>query len=273
MNRRCSTLLALLAATLLAAGCDNSSSAATPASVADALARGQLGGLYVRQRNIPLFMNGRMTFNLVRDYYYFFPDGHMLFGVPTAPGSLKEHPTAEDFAAFKDVEASQRGTYAVRDGKIAITPDSGTASTEAFSVPKAGDDRVLQIGEASIVGSVKAVPFTDGQTLDGSYQFDGTVGLGTSQTIFNVNTLTFKPDGTLASDQLSGIDSQGEKTGVTAGGTTANAGTYKLSGYTLTTTVAGKSAAQSAFRWAGESQETTPGMICLAGRVYSRQER
>lgn len=268
----------LFLAAPLDVGCDKTSSAAPAAAAAAAMADGHLAGLYIRQRMLTLSIGGRMTFNLVRDYYYFFPDGHVLFGVPTEPGTLKEYPTAADYAAFKDVKANERGTYAIAGGNITFKPDEGSPSTEPFSIPKAGDDSVLQIGEASIVGSVKAVPFKEGETLDGTYTFDGTVGLGGANTIFNVNTLAFHKDGTLGSDQLSGVDTQGIQTsvgssGITTGGATSSAGTYKLSGYTLETTVAGKSQKQTIFRWAGESQEKTPGMICIAGRVYSRQEK
>lgn len=264
------------------AACDRStSSAAPPTSQSSAgagakLADGQLAGLYVRQRMIPLAIGGRMTFSLARDFFYFFPDGHVLFGVPPAAG-LKEHPTAADFAAFKDVDPTIRGTYAVKGNTITFTPAKGEPSTEPFSIPKAGDDSVLQIGPASVVGSVKALPFKDGEKLDGSYQYDGTIGLGGANTVYNVNTLTFHPDGTLASDQLSGVDTRGKETaagssGVTTHSQTASAGTYKLSGYTLETTVGGKTEQQTAFRWAGDDKPAIPGLLCIAGRVYSRQE-
>lgn len=239
---------------------------------AAAPADGKLAGLYTRQRTISLAIGGRLTFNLVHDYFYFFPDGHMLFGVPTEPGAVKEHPTAADFAAFKNVAPEKRGMYEIKGGRITIKPEKGSASTEPFSYPKPGDDSELQIGEKSIVASVKALPFKDGQKLDGTYQFDGTAGLGAATTTFNVSTLTFKPDGMLRSDQLSGIDTQGEKSGATAKNESSNTGAYHLSGYTLETKVGGKTATQTAFRWAGDDEDATPGLICIAGRVYSRQE-
>lgn len=221
---------------------------------------------------ISLAIGGRLTFNLVRDYFYFFPDGHMIFGVPTEPGQLKEHPTAADFAIFKDVPDALKGTYEVKDGKITIRQGTREPDVEPFSIPKAGDDSVLQIGEPSVVGSVKALPFKDGQKLEGTYTYDGTVGLGTATTAFNVSTLTFKPDGTLKIEQLSGVDTQGDKTGATTHAEASAAGTYKLSGYTLETTIGGKTQKQSAFRWAGEEKESSPGLLGISGRVYSRKD-
>ncbi|HZK80772.1 MAG TPA: hypothetical protein VFC46_06880 [Humisphaera sp.] len=261
-------------------GCDKSKAAPQKT---DAAARneanvneGKLGGLYVRQRSIMLAINGRLTFNLVRDFFYFFPDGHILFGVPN-DGVLKEHPSAANFAAFNDIDPKMRGTYAVKGSNIIFHPDEGKESAEPFSVPKAGDDSVLQIGAASIVGSVKAMPFKDGQKLDGTYQYDGTVGLRAAITVFNVNTLTFRPDGTLGSDQLSGVDTVGVDTkvgnsGVTTHSQTNSAGTYHFNEYTLSTTIGGKTEKRTAFRWAGEDKPSAPGLLCIAGRVYSRQQ-
>ena len=278
--RQINLLLAVcLLATLL--GCDKSKSdsasqpstgSATPAA---ALAPGQLAGLYVRQQMIPLSFNGRMTYNLRREFFYFFPDGHVLFGAPSA--EIKERPAAADFASFKDIAPEMRGAYAIKDNQITFKPEKGEAHSEPFSIPKPGDDSVLQIGAPSVIGSVKAMPFKDGQKIEGSYQYDGTVGLGGDNTIFNVKTLTFRPDGTLASDQLSGVDTKGIDTavgnsGVTTHTDTTSAGTYQFSGYTLTTTGGGKSTKQSVFRWAGDDKPETPGLLCIAGRVYSRQD-
>ncbi len=261
-------------------GCDKSdlsggASSGSNSAAQAPLAPGQLAGLYVRQQMIPMSFNGRMTFNLRREFFYFFPDGHVLFGSPIA--EIKERPAAADFAAYKDVAPEKRGTYTIKDNQITFKPEKGDPHTEPFSIPKAGDDSVLQIGPPSTIGSVKAMPFKDGQKIDGSYQYDGTVGLGGDNTIFNVKTLAFHSDGTLASDQLSGVDTKGIDTkagnsGVTTGGNTTAEGTYQLSGYTLTTTINGKSEKQTAFRWAGDDKPETPGLLCIAGKVYSRQE-
>src|SRR5690348_15392770 len=91
---------------LLLAGlaCDKAASSETDSAASSDLANGKLAGLYVRQRSVSMLFNGRITFSLRRDFYYFFPDGHVLFGVPAVAGDLKEHPTAADFAAFKDVD-------------------------------------------------------------------------------------------------------------------------------------------------------------------------
>jgi hypothetical protein len=263
----------LRAPILLAPACDKAASSETgggggTGSTAADLAAGKLSGLYVRQQSVSMLFNGRITYSLRRDFYYFFPDGHVLFGVPASAGELKEHPTAADFAAFKDVDAEHRGTYAIASNQITFHPDKGNESTEPFSIPKPGDDSVLQIGPPNVVGSVKALPFADDQKLDGTYQYDATVGLGTESTIFNVNTLTFHPDGTITSDQLSGVDNPQ----ATAGGTTQSKGTYHLSGYSLETTIGEKTEKSTAFRWAGDDKAASPGLLCIAGRVYNRQE-
>jgi len=247
--------------------------AATSAASASSAADGHLSGLYIRQQSVPFFFNGRMTFSLQREFFYFFPDGHVLYGLPTE-GNLKEHPTAADFAAFQKVDPALVGTYAIKDGKITFTRTKQKDTPEPFSIPKAGDDSVLQIGVPNIVGSCKAMPFKDGQKLDGVYQYDGTIGQGSAITIFNVNTLNFHPDGTLGSDQLSGVDTKGKEieggnnTGITTGGTTATAGTYHFNGYTLETDIGGKAVKATVFRWAGDDKPN-PGMICISGRVYS----
>jgi hypothetical protein len=284
-NQRAQRLSIFLACSILitaVSACDKpKSNAASPngdksaASEINA-AEGKLGGLYIRQRSVSMFFGGRMTFSLARDFFYFFPDGHVLFGVPTE-GELKEHPSAADYAAFKDVAPELRGTYAVKDGKITFHPEKGNESTEPFSIPKPGDDSVLQIGDPSIVGSVKAVPFKDDQKLDGTYVYDGTIGLRAVITVFNLNTLTFRPDGSLASDQLTGVDTVGVNTGagnsgVTTHSQTASAGAYKLKEFTLQTTIGPKTEKQTAFLWAGDTKAAEPGIICIAGRVYMRKQ-
>ena len=231
--------------------------------------------MYVRQQMVPLRLQRADDVQ---------PPPRLLLLLPRRPrpvrrprsAGLKEHPTAADFAAFKDVAPELRGTYAVKDGKITIQPDKGEATTEPFSVPKPGDDSVLQIGPPSVVGSVKADAL-QGRPEARRRRTSSTARSGSARanTIFNVKTLTFRPDGTLGSDQLSGVDTTGINTavgnsGVTTGGQSSSAGTYHFNGYTLETTIGGKAEKATAFRWAGDDNPSAPGMICIAGRVYSR---
>jgi hypothetical protein len=198
-------------------------SAARPASAPVPPAAGgtpvqPLAGRVAGGRPLGLFFMTRyqMAFrSLEKASYYFTPSGQVYVD-----------PTGFSAAELAAVPASSRGTYSHAGSTLTVRWANG--QTESSTVEPQATTFGWNMG---IFLAVR--PFASAQQLQGSFEGGNSVstsGGGAS----NSSSFTFRPDGTFSRSSAGSVSSTGSGTTARAGGSSAGAGRWQLSGWLLT---------------------------------------
>jgi hypothetical protein len=229
----------------------------------------QLSGLYMQIQS--WFLNGSLS--LEYRHYYFFPDGHLFFGIPPG-GTVKADPTPADFAALQLLSPRGCGTYRVSKDQITIQVANEKPQVMKFALEKAGDANVVLL---DTLGAIKVGRFKDDQKLDARYEGGASSrsdpgSSGPKSSVSASSTLEFHPDGSVNRGNASSFSSDSNRSAVSGGGTSASRGTYKLSGNTLALTLDGKTQSMTAYPYP-EKNEFPPRHLFIGGTMYKLEPK
>lgn len=201
--------------------CDKHTSASGTDAAEAPVPENRLSGIYFRMIS---YYNGSY-FSFQQEHYFFSRDGKVFYGVP--PGG----PENFDWAAAAQKWPTKTGTYDIADGKLTITW-GGDANPKVKQMPFARtDDGNIELEE---IYTSRVGKFDPDTKLEGTFSWAGSAGGGTGAYVGSARSITFAKDGTFTSSALGMATIQARGDTATTSAESQSAGTYSISGNTMT---------------------------------------
>ncbi len=173
------------------------------------------GGLYFRIQSY--FIGTSLSIN--QEHFAFWPDGRMVRGVPK--GGLEFF----DYAAARQKEPSNTGTYRIAGNKITFNMADGKSETHDFK-------RVPGGFNLDGIFTSRQKSYKPNQRLAGLYD-GGASASGGGTYVANVKSLEFAANGTFKGSTIGALSADTSAGTMTGSSETQDAGTYTLGGNTL----------------------------------------